>query len=111
MKWFTASRASAVLLALVLIVGGGNLWATHASVHSAQVTQQREQAAQLAQRRREHAAQRKAAEAVERKICTTMHRLAALQPPAGNPRTNPSRAFDDELHTTLDQLGPDLGCP
>lgn len=99
MKWLTASRASAILLALVLIVGGGNLWATHSEVRSAQAAQQREQAAQ-----------RKAGAAVEEKICTTMHRLAALQPPAGNPRTNPSRAFDDQLHATLDELGPDLGC-
>ena len=28
----------------------------------------------------------------------------------GNPATNPSRAFDDHLHATLDRLGPDLGC-
>ena len=42
MKWLTASRASAILLALVLIVGGGNLWATHSEVRSAQAAQQRE---------------------------------------------------------------------
>lgn len=57
------------------------------------------------------AAQRQQGLAVERKICTTMGRLAALKPPPGNPKTNPSRAFDDQLHSTLDGLGVDLGCP
>lgn len=54
--------------------------------------------------------QQRQGEMVEHKICTTMAHLAALKPPAGNPRTNPSRAFDQNLHVTLDQLGPDLGC-
>jgi hypothetical protein len=48
---------------------------------------------------------------VERKICTTLGHLAALRPPPGNPQTNPSRAYDQELHAALDGLGPDLGCP
>jgi hypothetical protein len=43
-------------------------------------------------------------------ICLTLGKLAALQPPAGNPSTNPSRAFDQKLHQTLDELGPDLEC-
>lgn len=47
---------------------------------------------------------------VEQKICATMHRLAALQPPPGAATANPSRAFEQRLHVTLDQLGPDLGC-
>ena len=55
-------------------------------------------------------AQRQQGIAVERKICTTLAHLAALKPPAGNPVKNPSRAFDQDLHATLDQLGPDLGC-
>ena len=65
---------------------------------------------QAAQQRREQLAQRRAGEAVEHKICTTMAQLAALKPPPGNPDTNPSRAFDQSLHATLDGLGPDLGC-
>jgi hypothetical protein len=47
---------------------------------------------------------------VEEKICATLGQLAALKPPPGDPATNPSRAFDDRLHATLDGLGPDLGC-
>ena len=54
--------------------------------------------------------QRQQARAAEARICTTMRRLSALEPPPGNPAANPSRKFDDELHATLDELGPDLGC-
>lgn len=48
--------------------------------------------------------------AVEQKICATLGKLASLQPPAGDPADNPSRAFEQRLHATLDQLAPDLGC-
>lgn len=48
--------------------------------------------------------------AIEHRICLTLARLAALRPPAGDPATNPSRAYDQAQHATLDQLGPDLGC-
>jgi len=99
MRWITGQRAMAALLALVLIVGAGNLLATRAEVRAAQAAQRREQAVQQHQ-----------GIAVERKICTTMRELAALKPPAGNPVTNPSRAYDQRLHATLDQLGTDLGC-
>lgn len=47
---------------------------------------------------------------VEHSICLTLDRLAALEPPSGNPNSNPSRAYDQELHSTLAQLGPDLEC-
>lgn len=80
------------LLVLVLVMGAGNLLATYLEVHDSQATA------------------KKAGIAVELKICTTMDNLAALQPPPGNPATNPSREFDDRLHATLDQLGADLGC-
>ena len=58
----------------------------------------------------QQAAQQQAGRVVERSICKTLDSLAALRPPAGNPAANPSRAYDDELHATLDGLGPDLGC-
>ena len=84
-------RALVFLFALaVLLAAFGLFWINHA-VHDSQ------------------AAQRIQGQAVERKLCTTFGTLAALKPPTGNPRTNPSRAFDDDLHTTLDQLGTDLG--
>jgi hypothetical protein len=62
------------------------------------------------QYRHAEAMQRQQGQAVERKLCTTMARLAALRPPPGNPEVNPARGYDQQLHATLDQLGPDLGC-
>ena len=67
-------------------------------------------AAQQQQAREADAKQRQQGQVVEVKLCTTLGKLAALEPPAGNPGRNPSRAFDDRLHATLDQLGPDIGC-
>jgi hypothetical protein len=104
-------QGTAGLVALTLIVGGGNLWSGYDQARS----QARSQAqAVLAVEQRElavqRAAQQRAAAALEVKLCTTFGRLAALKPPAGDPATNPSRAFDDNLHVTLDQLGTDFGC-
>ena len=47
---------------------------------------------------------------VEQRLCTTLGRLAALAPPRGPPAQNPSRAYEQALHATLDELGPDIGC-
>jgi hypothetical protein len=95
-----ARRAALGLLVLVLIVGGGNLWATYSAVHSAQAAQKREQAAQEQQGRRELAA-----------LCTTFARLTALKPPPGSATANPSRAYLQEQHATLAEVSTDLGCP
>lgn len=57
------------------------------------------------------AAQQRIGQVTERKLCTTLDALAALQPPAGSPASNPSRAYEQSLHATLAQLGPDIGCP
>ena len=88
MKWLTASRASAVLLTLVLIAGVGNLWATQ----------------------REQASQRKQGQLIEHRLCRTFARLAARQPPAGNPALNPARAYLQGQHATLDEIPADIGC-
>jgi hypothetical protein len=85
-------RAMGVLLALTLIMGAGNLWASWDEVHSSEAAQQRQ------------------GEIVEAKLCSTFGKLAALKPPPGNPAANPSRAYEDQLHTALDALGTDLGC-
>ncbi len=85
-------RAIALAVASVVFAVALNAGFTYWSVESSQ------------------AAQRQQGIAVEQKICITLAHLDALKPPAGNPRKNPSRAFDDELHATLSQLGPDLGC-
>ncbi len=89
----TPPRAAGALLALTLIVGGGNLWASWDEVHANQAAQQR------------------AGQLLEEKLCATFGKLAALQPPAGNPATNPSRAYLQGQHDTLDEIGTDLGCP
>jgi hypothetical protein len=47
---------------------------------------------------------------VEQRICSTLAALAGNKPPAGNPATNPSRAYDQRNHEILDGLAPDLGC-
>lgn len=50
-------------------------------------------------------------EKIGQRLCTTLNKLSVLAPPTGSPINNPSRAYEQELHTTLDQLGPDIGCP
>ena len=92
-------RAVGGLPALTLIMGAGNLWASWAQVHADRAAQHREQVAQ-----------QRAGAVLGEKLCTTFGKLAALKPPAGDPRKNPSRAYDQESHATLVQLGTDLGC-
>lgn len=48
--------------------------------------------------------------AVETKLCASFNALAALRPPAGNPATHPSRAYEQSLHVRLDQIGISVGC-
>ncbi len=99
----TPLQGMAFLVALTLIVGGGNLLSGY--------TQARSQAhAVLVAEQHEQAAQRAAGALLEARLCATLATLAADKPPAGNPRTNPSRAYEQNQHATLDELGPDLGC-
>ena len=56
------------------------------------------------------AAQQHQGELVEAKLCSTLDGLARLQPPPGNPDTNPSRAYLQGLHLKFIDLGRDLGC-
>lgn len=92
-------RSLLFLFALAVVLAAGSLlWTAH-EVRASQAAQQREEAIQ-----------HQAGVVLEEKLCITFSRLAALQPPAGNPATNPSRGYDQELHATLDELGTDLGC-
>jgi len=95
----TPAAGGAALVALTLIVGGGNLLASWDEVHAYKASQAREQAAQQRQ-----------GIVLEGKLCETFGKLAALKPPPGSAAENPSRAFEQKLHDTLDQLGSDLGC-
>ena len=91
------------LFALAVFLGGLNLlWTAH-EVHASQ-------AAIQAAQQREQALQQQAGAVIGRKLCTTLDRLAALKPPGGPPAANPARAYEDNLHATLAQLGPDIGC-
>ena len=110
MSWPSAEAGRNILLGLVLIVGGANIASNHSIAASVSSVQRQSQQAQATAQRREQAAQARQARMVEQKLCTTLGKLAALDPPAGNPSSNPSRAYEDNLHATLAQLGPDLGC-
>lgn len=87
-----AAYSVVVLFTLDFVLAGACLLFTTFWVHHVQATQQRQ------------------GQVVEAKLCTTLGQLAALGPPAGDPASNPSRGFDQRLHATLAQLGPDLGC-
>ena len=91
------------LFVLSVALGGLNLMWTAYEVHASQ------DAIQAAQDH-EQAAQRQAGAVIGEKLCTTLDRLAALKPPGGPPSSNPARAYEDALHSTLAQLGPDIGC-
>jgi hypothetical protein len=93
LTWISSRVAVAGLLLLVLITGAGNLAASYIEVHHLED------------------AQRAQGRLVEHKICTTFGKLAALNPPAGDPRENPSRGYLQQQHVTLVELGHDIGCP
>jgi hypothetical protein len=107
-------RAVLFLFFLSVALGASGLfWINHAvntSAAAIRAGQAREQAEQQAEQHREQEAQLQAATAEFRALCTTFTKLAALKPPQGNPATNPSRAYLQGQHDTLDQLGTDLGC-
>lgn len=56
------------------------------------------------------AAQQRAGLALERQLCATFGKAAALKPPAGNPRTNPSRAYLQGQHLVWVEVVGDLHC-
>lgn len=58
----------------------------------------------------EQAAQQRQGEQFEAKLCATLGSLAALQPPPGSAAGNPSRAYLQQEHAVLAELGPDVGC-
>jgi hypothetical protein len=98
------------LLVLVLLVGGGNLWATHDQVAASAAQQKQNQDRQAALAQQEQAAQRKAGLLIEEAICTDMGTMAKIPPPAGNPAANPSRSYEDAEHRAWAGLYSGLGC-
>jgi type II secretory pathway pseudopilin PulG len=43
-------------------------------------------------------------------LCTSLEKLAALQPPPGNAAANPSRLYEQKEHAILAGLSADLHC-
>lgn len=101
-------RLGVILIAAGVILLGGIIAGAYAVAFSVatRTTNQIEKA-----RTEALAEQQRAGELLERKLCTTFGKLAANKPPAGDPKRNPSRAYDDNNHAILAQIGPDLDCP
>jgi hypothetical protein len=55
-------------------------------------------------------AQEKQGQTVEQRLCDTLEGLRSLQPPSGDPGSNPSRAYLQEEHAKLSELSVDVGC-
>jgi hypothetical protein len=87
-----ARRGAILLLALVLIMGGGALLSSWLEYHHFATTQQQQ------------------GRLIDARLCATLSKLAALKPPAGSAKDNPSRAYEQQLAMTLAQLRPDIGC-
>jgi len=58
----------------------------------------------------DRAAQQRQGRVLERELCTTFRKAAALKAPAGNPATNPSRAYLQGEHLVWTGILADLGC-
>jgi hypothetical protein len=56
------------------------------------------------------AAQQRAGQMVETKLCHDVGTMAALQPPGGSAASNPSRAYEQAEHVAWTGLVRDLGC-
>lgn len=90
------------LFALTLALAAADLLYSVSYANALQAAQQRQAAQQAASQRAQGAA-------FERRLCTTLGRLAALKPPPGN-GADLSRAYLWQQHAVLAELGPDVGC-
>jgi hypothetical protein len=88
------------LFVLSLVLNGANLKFTSDQANSVR----HQFAVSNAQGKRE-------GELIEDKLCGSFGKLATLKPPAGNPATNPSRAYLQGEHAILDEIGTDIRCP
>lgn len=91
--------AIAGLLILVVLIGAGNLWASYAI---AQNTNAKFEAAQAT-------AEKAGAKEVQA-LCADLSTMAAIQPPAGSPVANPSRAYEQAEHRAWVGLATSIRC-
>lgn len=98
-----APYAYVALLAFQVILSVSVLLGWVAYYHSSQASQQRQAAQQAASQQRQ-------GEQLEAKLCASLARQAELKPPGGSPLNNPSRAYLQQQHAVLAELGPDIGC-
>lgn len=100
-------RAVVVLFLIAALSGVASLfWTGHdvnASKTAIQAAQHREQETQ-------QRAQQRAAAQLEQKLCASFGKLAVLQPPAGDPDANPSRAYLQGQHIVWREVLADLNC-
>lgn len=114
-KWFAS-----IMLVLLVIGVAGCLLSQYLQQRS---YEQGQAAAATASEQRQAAAAAAAKKSQEAqsalflaKLCSSLkplESLAGLKPPVGDPATNPSRAFEQQLVlklAPLAQLGPDVGC-
>lgn len=96
-------------LTLLVVLSGGTLISQQLQQNSFETTITTNHNANLARQAAQGAA-------VEAKLCKTLkplEPLAELRAPAGDPVSNPSRAFEQQLVirlAPLAQLGADIGC-
>lgn len=95
-------RAIVVLFAIAVALAVAAVLFAVGYYHRSQGTQQQQAAA-------EQASQRRQAQVFEMKLCTTLDKLAARQPPPGPP-ADLSRQYLEWQYGVLAQLGPDVGC-
>jgi hypothetical protein len=102
--------AIAILLALILLGWGGNLYATYANGASTKQQLENQNAQQLAAQKEAAEKQQAAATAEIQALCHDLGTMAAIAPPAGSPADNPSRAYEQSEHRAWQGLYSSIHC-
>lgn len=102
--------AVAAVLIGVVLTGALNAGYTTWAIQGAHRQAQSEVRAAHRQAQAEIRASQRQGQVVVHKLCISLDKLHSDQPPAGNPRRNPSRRFLQDLHAQLGELPGDIGC-
>lgn len=87
----TTASLAALVLTFIVLAGVSLLWQAHETNAN-------------------QAAQRRAGQVVERKLCADLSTMAAIKPPVGKASTNPSRAYEQAEHRAWQGLVVAIGC-